>query len=285
MEVLRLSTRYLADHGSPSARLDAELLTAHALGMRRLDVYLQHDRPLREDELAPMRDLVRRRGQGEPVAYLVGEREFWGRAFGVTPEVLIPRAETELIVERALRWVRDRAMQGGAALRIADLGTGSGCLAITLAAETPAARVWATDVSAAALAVARENSRRLGTQARVEFLEGPWGEPLSELGPFDLVVSNPPYIATAELDVVMRDVRDHEPRMALDGGPDGLDAYRALLPTVVPILAPAAALIMEVDSRRAAMVGAMTAAALAGAAVGIHADLAGLDRAVEAVRG
>jgi release factor glutamine methyltransferase len=284
MEVLRRSTRYLADHGSPSARLDAELLTAHALGLRRLDLYLQHDRPLRETELAPLRELVRRRGLGEPVAYLVGEREFWGRSLRVTPDVLIPRPETELVVERALRWARARHGPDGQGLRIADLGTGSGCLAVTLAAELPGAVVRGSDLSAAALAVAAENVRRLGVSERVELVLGRWAEPLRGLGPFDLVVSNPPYIASAELDAVMRDVRDHEPRLALDGGPDGLAAYRELLPTVVPLLAPAAALVLEVDARRAGPLAGLVAASFAGAVTTVHADLAGLDRVVEAVR-
>jgi release factor glutamine methyltransferase len=284
LEVLRRSTRYLADHGSPSARLDAELLTAHALGLRRLDVYLQHDRPLREEELVPMRELVRRRGKGEPVAYLVGEREFWSRPFRVTPDVLIPRPETELVVERALPWARHRAGAHGGGLRIADLGTGSGCLAVTLAVELQGARVWATDVSTSALAVAEENARRLGTADRVHFLEGPWGAPLRDLGQFDVIVTNPPYVATSELDGLMQDVRDHEPRLALDGGEDGLDAYRALLPDVSALLSPAAAFLLEVDPTRAARVVELVAEALPATAVEIHADLAGHDRVVEALR-
>ena len=283
--MLRRSTRYLADHGSPSARLDAELLTAHALGLRRLDVYLQYDRPLREEELEPMRELVRRRGRGEPVAYLVGRREFWSRPFRVTPDVLIPRPETELVVERALLWARRRAGQNGDGLRIADLGTGSGCLAVTLAAELSGAQVWATDVSASALAVAGENARRLGTAGRVHLLEGRWAAPLRALAPFDLVVSNPPYVSTSELEALMKDVRDHEPRLALDGGDDGLDAYRELLPDVPALLTPAAALVLEVDTTRASQVVELVEQRLPDAAVGIHADLAHHDRVVEAVLG
>ena len=143
LDIVRLSTAYLNDHGSESARLDAELLVAHALGIARLDVYLQYDRPLDDPELGAIRELLRRRGRGEPVAHLTGRREFHGRSFRVSPDVLIPRPETETLVERALVAARER----NGALRIADLGTGSGCLAISLACELPAATVIAVDVS------------------------------------------------------------------------------------------------------------------------------------------
>lgn len=168
-------------------------------------------------------------------------------------------------------------------MRIADLGTGSGCLAITLAAELDGARVWATDVSATALVGAEENAWRLGTADRVRFLEGPWSAPLRELGQFDVIVSNPPYVTTSELSGLMQDVRDHEPRLALDGGDDGLDAYRELLPDVPALLSPAAALILEVDPTRAPRVVELVAEALPAAAVQLHADLAGHDRVVEAL--
>jgi len=150
LDVVRLSTTYLSEHGSDSARLDSELLVAHALGIERLGVYLQYDRPLADHELDTIRTLLRRRGRGEPIAHLTGRREFYGRSFRVTPAVLIPRPETETLVERALKVAREL----GGELRIADLGTGSGCLACTLAAELPGATVIASDLSAAALAVA-----------------------------------------------------------------------------------------------------------------------------------
>ena len=222
IDVVRLSTTYLGDHGSTSARLDSELLCAQALGLRRIDLYLQFDRPLDEHELSAIRELVRRRGKGEPVAYITGTREFYGRPFAVTRDVLVPRPDTETLVQRAVAFLRART---GAELRVADLGTGSGCIAITLAAEVPGMSVTATDVSAAALDVARANAERLEVPGT--FVESSWADALD--GTFDLVVSNPPYVTTAELDAVDRDVRDFEPHGALLGGEDGLDAYRALL--------------------------------------------------------
>ncbi|HSP65621.1 MAG TPA: peptide chain release factor N(5)-glutamine methyltransferase, partial [Candidatus Deferrimicrobium sp.] len=225
MEVVRLSAGYLESHGSDSPRLDAELLAATALRVRRLDIYLQFDRPLDEEQLTAIRELVRRRGDGEPVAHITGEREFHGRPFKVSPEVLIPRPETELLVDLALQRAADR----GDGVRIADVGTGSGCIAITLAAACPGAAVTATEVSAAARAVASANLRRHGLTDRVELLSGSWCQPLAGRT-FDIVVSNPPYIVTAKIDTLARDVRHHEPVLALDGGADGLDAYRALFP-------------------------------------------------------
>src|ERR1700722_16606403 len=162
IDIVRLSTTYLGDHGSSSARLDSELLCAQALGLRRIDLYLQFDRPLDEQELTSIRELVRRRGKGEPVAYITGTREFYGRPFTVTSDVLIPRPDTETIVERALVALR---VGDGRTARVADLGTGSGCIAITLAAEVPGTEVVATDISAAALDVARANAEQLDVDA------------------------------------------------------------------------------------------------------------------------
>ena len=220
---------------------------AHALGIARLDVYLQFDRPLDDGELGAIRELLRRRGRGEPVAHLTGRREFYGRSFRVSPDVLIPRPETESLVERALVAARERS----GALRIADLGTGSGCVAISLACELPSATVIAVDLSAAALAVAAENAEALGVADRVLFVEGGWVDGL--VAELDLVVSNPPYVTTAELDELPRDV-GFEPRLALDGGPDGLEAYRLLLPAVAEFSRRVRWVGLEVDSRRAAAV-------------------------------
>lgn len=303
IDVLRLSTTYLGDHGSSSARLDSELLCAQALGLGRLDLYLQFDRPLDEQELTAIRELVRRRGKGEPVAYITGSREFYGRPFTVTRDVLVPRPETETLVERALAVLRMRvygseqlaepARAGGQAhmaehasadapadttepARVADLGTGSGCIAITLAAQTPGIEVVATDFSSVALQVARANAQRL--DAVVKFVECSWADALS--GHFDLIVSNPPYVTTGELESVDRDVRDFEPHTALLGGDLGLDAYRALLASVQEHVT-ASRMLLEVDPRRAAEVGAMFAAAFPGAIVTDVPDLAGRIRVVD----
>jgi len=273
IDVLRMSTTYLGDHGSTSARLDSELLCAQALGLRRLDIYLQFDRPLDEGELTAIRELVRRRGKGEPVAYITGTREFYGRAFTVNSDVLVPRPETETLVERALAVLRAR---DGAAVRVADLGTGSGCIAITLAAEVSGVEMVATDASGAALTVARANAQRLGVA--VAFVECSWADALD--GRFDLIVSNPPYITTAELDAVDRDVRDFEPRAALLGGDDGMDAYRALLASVREHVT-AARVLLEVDPRRAATVAALFADGVPGATTALIDDLTGRARVVE----
>jgi release factor glutamine methyltransferase len=190
MDVVRLSTGYLQSHGSSSPRLDAELLAATALDIGRLDIYLQFDRPLEEPQLAAIRELVRRRAEGEPVAHITGEREFHGRPFTVTADVLIPRPDTETLVDVALAEASRRS-PAGEGLRIADVATGSGCIAVTLAAELSGVTVVATDVSAAAVDVARTNVARHGLEKRVEVLAGSWGEPLRPRT-FDIIVCNPP---------------------------------------------------------------------------------------------
>jgi release factor glutamine methyltransferase len=273
IDVLRLSTTYLGDHGSTSARLDSELLCAQALGLRRIDLYLQFDRPLDEGELTSIRELVRRRGKGEPVAYITGTREFYGRPFSVTPDVLVPRPDTETLVQRAVAFLRDRP---GAELRVADLGTGSGCIAITLAAEVPGMRVLATDVSPAALDVARANATALGVE--VELVECSWADRLE--GTFDLLASNPPYVTTEELAGVDRDVRDFEPQGALLGGDDGLDAYRSLL-TSIRDHVTAARLMLEVDPRHADAVAALVGGTFPGATASPVPDLTGRTRVLD----
>jgi release factor glutamine methyltransferase len=260
MEVVRLSTGYLESHGSSSPRLDAELLAAEALDLRRIDVYLQFDRPLEEEQLGAIRELVRRRGDGEPVAHITGEREFHSRTYMVSPDVLIPRPETETLVGLALAEARRRA-PGGAGLHIADIATGSGCIAVTLAAELPAAQITATDVSEPALAIARANAARHGVADRVALLQGSWCAPVAGLC-FDIVVANPPYIPTDELAGLTRDVRDHEPVLALDGGADGLDAYRELVPSIATVLAAGGWSALEIDTRAAERVAALAVEAL-----------------------
>jgi release factor glutamine methyltransferase len=204
--------------GSSSPRLDAEILLAHALGSSRIGLYTQHDRPLEPGERDRFRQLVRRRLEGEPIAYITGEKEFWSRPFRVDGRVLIPRPDTELLVEHIL----DR-IPAQTPCRVVDVGTGSGCVALTLALERPAWTVWATDVSKDALTVARDNADRLG--ARVQFVHGPLPPP--EADPVQVWAANLPYIPSEEVEGL--EVGRHEPRIALDGGPDGLDPIRALL--------------------------------------------------------
>jgi len=280
IEVLRLSTSFLAQRGSESARLDAELLTSHSLQLRRLDLYLQYDRPLREDELEPIRALLRRRAAGEPVAYLVGEREFYGRTFRVTPAVLIPRPDTETLVEAALRWARARG--DTTPLRIADAGTGSGCIGVTMAAELPDVEVVASDVSPGALEVARDNAQRLGVAARFTAVQGAWCEPLRAHAPFDMLLSNPPYVTTAEVDELAADVRNFEPRDALAAGDDGMRAYAELLACAPSLMGSAGYVAVEVDPRRAAQVEKLMAQAWPQATTRRLRDLTDRDRVIEA---
>jgi release factor glutamine methyltransferase len=224
------------------------------LGWDRATYLARRDDALEADAAARLERAVARREASEPVAYITGEREFWGLTFLVTPAVLIPRPETEFIVEAALSRLADRDR----AWRIADVGTGSGCLAISLAHERPHAAVTATDVSADALAVARENARRLGVAARVNFV----GTSLLDevAGPFDLIVSNPPYVPALHEAALSPDVRDHEPRVALYGrGDDGLDDSRALLAQAASRLSPGGMLMIEFgfgqgDAMRCALV-------------------------------
>ena len=188
VEVLKLSADYLNKHGSDSSRLDAELLLAHALKLRRLDLYLKFDRTLHDDELTAYRGLVARRAKGEPVAYLVGHKEFMGLEFEVTPDVLVPNPDTEVLVQRAVELAREAK----AAFRVADVGTGSGCIAVSIAHYAQSADVWASDLSREALEVAARNVSRHGVADRVHLACGDLLEPLA--GEFDLICANLPYV-------------------------------------------------------------------------------------------
>ena len=275
LDVLRWTTAHFEKHGMPSARLDAELLAAHAFGMSRIELYAHFDRPLAAAELASYRDLVSRRQAGEPVAYLLGHKEFWSLDLLVDSRVLIPRPDTETLVEEAL----DRITGPGA--RIADVGTGSGALALALAKAQPEAQVFATDISPDALAVARTNAERLGLA--VTFLQGDLAQPLLSAGRFDLMVANLPYIPSADIDGLAADVRS-EPRLALDGGADGLALVRRLVTGAPEVLQPGGCLALEVGAGQAGMVVEL----LRGAGfdgVGSRRDLAGIERAVAGVKG
>ncbi len=216
-DVLRLAS---AQFQSESARLDAELLLCHVLGVNRSWLYAWPDKLLDAPQQQKFDELVKRRAAGEPVAHILGEREFWSLALKVTPDTLIPRPDTELLVEQALRLLPEDV-----ALKVADLGTGSGAIALAIARERPRCSVVATDFSEAALAVARENAARNGI-GNVEFHLGCWGEALGE-EQFDLIVSNPPYIAEDDTHLAEGDVR-FEPRTALVSGRDGLDDIRQI---------------------------------------------------------
>lgn len=275
--LVKWATEDFRTRGLDSPRLDAELIVSHALGISRTDVIIQGDRPLETRELQALRELVKRRRAREPMAYLRGFREFYGRSFKVDARVLIPRPETEVLVDVALRRIRPRSLSA----RVLDLCTGSGCVAITLARELPTASVVGTDISAGALAVARENAYRLGAY-RASFREGDLCAAAVPGAVFDLVTANPPYIASREVGTLMADVKDFEPRLALDGGDDGLDFYRRIARDVPTRMAPGATLVLEVGYDEAADVEALLCSR-GFSDIQVDKDMQGVARIVSAV--
>ena len=276
----RSAAELLGGRGADSPRLDADLLLGHILGLKRMQLYLEADRPVTDDERAAFRELIRRRGTGEPIAYLLGERGFWTLDLAVDPRVLVPRPETERIVELALEWIGTRRTE---AWRIVDVGTGSGALALALASELPAATVLATDVSPDALEVATQNAETNGLRDRVRFTRADLLGPLVERrSVVDLVVSNPPYIGERERASLPRDVVDHEPGLALFSGNDGLDAIRRLVPQAARVLRPGGLLLVEIGSGQGAAVAALARECLVD--VRIERDHAGRDRVLWARR-
>jgi len=270
-EVLRLSTAHLEHHGSPTARLDAELLLGHALGLGRVELYTGFERPLGEDELAECRELIARRAKREPVAYILGRWGFRGLDLDVDRRVLVPRPETELLVDRCLA-----LLDGVAGPAVLDVGTGSGAIALALASELPEARVAGCDVSGDALDVARANGERLGVEVEwvaSDMLAGVEGRR------FHLVVSNPPYVAAGEIEALEPEVRDWEPRGATVAGETGLEAIERLVAQAPAALEPGGALVLEVGAGQAAAVAELLeGAGLAG--VGRDPDHAGIERIV-----
>jgi len=243
--LLQWTADYLKDHGSESPRLDAEVLLAEALGCRRIELYTSFDEVPGEAARAAFRESVRRRAQGTPVAYLVGRREFYSMSFRVSPAVLIPRPETELLVVALLDRARSRPV--GEEFAMADVGTGSGIIAVCAAKHLPSCRVTAIDVSPAALEVARRNAEDHEVAGRIEFVQSDLFAELDPARRFDFVVSNPPYVATAELQDLPAEVKDFEPREALVAGPRGTEAIEALIPQAAERLHPGGHLLLEVS--------------------------------------
>lgn len=283
LELLRWTTRHFQERGIDSARLDAELLLAHALGCDRLHLYVDYEKPVAEAERARFRELVKARaGERVPVSILLGRREFWSLSLAVSRDVLTPRPETETLVAALLDACPDR----DAELAVLDLGTGSGAIALAIAHERPKARITATDVSPAALAVARRNADALGCAERVRLLEGSWFEPLAaELADgarFDAIVSNPPYVARRDAATLPPELR-HEPEGALFGGEDGTDCLRALAAGVAGALAPGGFAAFELDPHQAdAVTQWLGAAGLV--EIAVHRDAAQRPRVVSARR-
>ncbi|NBT12097.1 MAG: peptide chain release factor N(5)-glutamine methyltransferase [Planctomycetia bacterium] len=275
--LLNWTTEWLGGKGSDSPRLDAEVLLAHVRGCPRIMLYTAFDTPVGDVERARFRELVKRRGEGEPVAYLVGSREFFSLPFTVGPAVLVPRPETEGLVVRVIDLCKPLS-----APRVVDVGTGSGAIAVALAKHLPTARLTATDVSPPALAVARENALRHGVAERTEFIECDLLADPRAAGPWDIVVSNPPYVRDDEFESLPRDVRLHEPKGALVAGPTGVEVIARLASSAVERLAPGGWLVVEIGPTIATAAEAAIAA-VAGLEPGpTLKDLAGLPRIVQA---
>jgi len=277
--LLTWTTDWLATKGAESPRLDAEVLLAHVRGCPRIALYTAFDEPVADAERARFRELVSRRGGGEPVAYLVGSREFFSLPFAVTKDVLIPRPETEGLVVRAIDLFKDAA-----APRIVDVGTGSGAIAVAIAKRLPRATLTASDISAAALAVAADNAARHGVGGRVACVQSDLLADPALAGPWDAIVSNPPYVREEEVAALPRDVRDHEPRSALVAGPTGVEVVERLARQAGERLAPGGWLLVEIGPAIAAAAeGALAAVSDLEPAPTLK-DLAGLPRIVQARR-
>ncbi len=271
-EVLDWATEDFAGRGIESPRLDAELLVAEALGTDRVGLYLDLHRPLVDAERSSIRPLVARRREREPVAYILGHRDFYGRRFHVTSDVLIPRPDTETLVDHALECIPDDKP-----CRVLDIGTGSGAIAVTIAAERPLAMVTATDISEAALHVAADNAERLGVSDRIRLERA---NLLNGTEQYDLIVSNPPYIACSEMQSLQAEVREHEPSGALEAGEDGLDIIRALLVATEAAATTGAELLVEVGAGQAPSVLDFASARTAWKPVAVHRDLQRIERVV-----
>lgn len=257
--ILDWTVAYLKEHGSDTPRLDAEILLAHARNCPRIQLYTQYDTPLTDSQRSTMRDLVRRRAAAEPVAYLVGHKEFFSLDVLVNRHVLIPRPDTETLVMTALDTVRERASSANSGgpdspADILELGTGSGCIAVALAKNLPFARVTAVELSPEAIQVARSNMERHQLAEQITLLEGDLFAPVGGGRRFDVIVSNPPYVCREELEQLDPDVRDHEPHHALDGGPDGLDVIRRIVAESPDYLKKQGWLMLELSSEQASTV-------------------------------
>ena len=271
LDLIKWTANYFAGKGIENGRLDAELLLAEVLHLNRIGLYLNFDRSVQSDELAAFRALIERRARREPIAYILGHCEFWSLTFKVGPAVLIPRGDTETLVEAALKVLPP----GGTLL---DVGVGSGAIALAIAHERPDLSVEGIDLSPAALAIATENAQRLGLADRVTLRQGDLFA-LEGSRQYDVIVSNPPYIAVGEEATLMPEVRDFEPALALFAGADGLDCYRALIPAAKAQLKNSGTLLVEVGAGQATAVAELFAVA-GYAETCTSRDLAGIERVV-----
>jgi release factor glutamine methyltransferase len=281
LNLIRWTDERFRKEGLDTPRLDAEVLLAATLGLDRVGLYTHFDQPVQPEELARFKKLIQRRLRREPVAYIVGQREFWSLPFIVTPDVLIPRPETEMLVREALS-VLFHPEETCLKIRILELGTGSGAISVALAKELPAASLVATDLSEKALSVAEENARRNGVRERILFLQGDLFDPLGKGSMFKLVVTNPPYIPRDFFPSLPPEVRDFEPRVALDGGKDGLAFFRRVLPRLGEYLSSGGWLMAEIGTGQDQQVRKIAEAAPDLEAYDFIPDLAGIKRVFKA---
>lgn len=278
--VLEWGIAALEEAGIPTAKLDAEVLLGAVLGLSRAQVLARAHTKIRRPQRGHFAALIQRRARGEPVAYILGKKEFYGRDFAVDRRVLIPRPETEELVDRAVDALE---LEGRDAPRAADVGTGSGAIAVTLAAEVPALQVVATDISGAALRVARANAEQHGVAARVELREGSLLAPLADDPPFDLIVANLPYVGTNERALLTPDVAEYEPHEALFAGPEGLDLFPPLFEQLRarPLLRPGGIVLLEIGYAQGPSLARLARRYFPDGRVTVHKDLAHHDRIVE----
>ena len=280
-EILRWAEGYLRQREVHSPYLDAEYILAHILRCKRMDLLIHPDRVLKDDEVEQFNACVERRGRREPLQYITGEVEFRGLIFKVSKDVLIPRPETELLVDEVVKVVNSVSKKGATVL---DLCTGSGCIAVCIARELNDSKVYAVDISADALAVARENAIRHATGERITFLSGDlFGaiDPLNLKGKFDIIVSNPPYVSAEEMEVLQPEVKNYEPESALYGGEDGLDFYRRIIHESPYYLADGGYLVMEVGYRQAWRIKDLLEEEKVFGQIAVIKDLNGIDRIVK----
>ena len=285
LKLLDWTTDYFKKHNVSEPRSSAEVLLAHVLSQDRLFLYLNHDRPMEPQELSAYRACIKRRLAGEPNQYITEAQEFWSLPLRVSPDTLIPRPETEVLVEAGLEFVRHK-LASETTYSILELGTGSGAIAIALAKELVRARIVAADLSMPALQLARENAELNRVEKQIHFVQCDMfaGVPGAS-GKFDMVVSNPPYVSEAEFNQLPREIRDYEPRLALDGGPDGMVATRQLIARAPEVLHPGGGLLLEIGAGQADRVVALVTESQQYKSFRILKDYSGMDRVLVAVKG
>ena len=270
--ILQRTQKFFAQQEIDSPRLDAELLLCHLLNLERLELYLKFDQPLTNQELTRLRSLVRRRGNREPIAWIIGQKGFYKHDFIVTPDVLCPRPDTETLVEVALQLIPENQETF-----LADIGCGSGCIGLSLALERPNSKLFAVDVADEAIQCTKQNVQRFSLEKRVAVLKGPFLSPIPSNRQIDILVSNPPYIPSADIEDLQPEVSHYEPRIALDGGLDGLAVYNVLIPKAAERVRKA--IIVEVGIHQAkAVADIMRRSGFR--KIDIHCDLSGVQRVV-----